>query len=117
MFVPFWRSVVPCSHSKQNLFTSQFDKSCQSRDRMYARPHHMATNAHEVRSGSLRLSNMPKFLPTNRGFKMACLNINGLVKHSDELRVLLAEFSFVILGINETKLEESIKSSELHIPS
>ena len=48
---------------------------------------------------------------------MACLNINGLAKHFDELRVLLAEFSFDILGINETNLEESIKSSELHIPS
>ena len=56
-------------------------------------------------------------LPANLGFKMACLNINGLVKHFDELRVLLAEFSVVILGINETRLEESIKSSELHIPS
>ena len=47
---------------------------------------------------------------------MAFLNINSLVKHVDELRVFLAEFSFDILAINETKLDESIKSSELHIP-
>ena len=47
---------------------------------------------------------------------MACLNINNLVKHFDELRVFLAEFSFNILAINKTKLDESIKSSELHIP-
>ena len=47
---------------------------------------------------------------------MACLNINNLVKHFDELRVFLAEFSFNILAIDKTKLDESIKSSELHIP-
>ena len=44
---------------------------------------------------------------------MACLNINNLVKHFDEFRVFLAEFSFNILAINKTKLDESIKSSEL----
>ena len=47
---------------------------------------------------------------------MTCLSINSLVKHVDELRVFLDEFSFDILAINETKLDESIKSSELHIP-
>ena len=41
---------------------------------------------------------------------------NGLFKHVDKLRVLLSEFSVDILSINETKLDESIKSSELHIP-
>jgi len=46
---------------------------------------------------------------------MACLN-NSLVKHVDELKVLLAQFSFDILANNETKLDESIKSSELHVP-
>ena len=47
---------------------------------------------------------------------MACLNINNHVKHFDELRVFLAEFSFNILAINKTKLDESIKSSKLNIP-
>ena len=42
--------------------------------------------------------------------------MNSLVKHIDEIRVLLSEFSVDILAINETKLDESIKSSELHIP-
>jgi len=59
---------------------------------------------------------MSNSLPAKRGFKMACLNINSLVKHVDELKVLLAQFSFDILANNETKLDESIKSSELHIP-
>jgi len=68
----------------------------------------------EVHSGSSGPSNI--FSPPKCGIKMACLNINSLVKHVDELRVFLAEFSFDILAINETKLDESIKSSELHIP-
>lgn len=70
----------------------------------------------EVHAVNSSLSNASSFLPAKRGFKMACLNINSLVKHIDELRVLLSEFSVDILAINETKLDESIKSSELHIP-
>ena len=45
-------------------------------------------------------SDMSNFLPSKRGFKMACLNINSLVKHADELTAVLAEFSFDILVIN-----------------
>ena len=63
----------------------------------------------EVHSGTSGPSTMSNFLPAKRGFKMACLNINSLVKHVDELRVFLAKFSFDILAINETKLDESIK--------
>ena len=57
----------------------------------------------EVHSGSSGPSNMSNFLPAKHGFKMAELNVNSLVKHVDELRVFLAEFSFDILAINETK--------------
>ena len=71
---------------------------------------------HEISAASLSLSNASSFLPAKPGFKMACLNINSLVKHVDELRVLLSKFSVDVLSINETKLDESIKSSELHIP-
>ena len=70
----------------------------------------------EVHAVNSSLSNASSFLPAKRGFRMACLNINSLVKHIDELRVLLSEFSVDILAINETKLDESIKSSELHLP-
>ena len=45
-------------------------------------------------------SDMSNFLPSKRSFKMACLNINSLVNHADELRAVLAEFSFDILVIN-----------------
>lgn len=54
----------------------------------------------EVLPGSSGPSNMSNFLPSKRGFKMGCLNFNSLVKHVDELRALLAEFSFDILVIN-----------------
>ena len=60
-----------------------------------------------VPSGISGLFYVTNFLPAKHGFKMACLNINSLVKHVDELRVLLAEFSIHILAINETKLNES----------
>ena len=59
---------------------------------------------------------MSNFLPAKRGFNMACWNINSLVKHVDELRVLLGEFSYDSLAINETKLDEVMKSSGHHIP-
>lgn len=74
----------------------------------------------EDHSGTSGLSNVSNFLPAKHGFKMACLNISSLVERVDKLRVLLAEFSidilaeFSILAINKTKLDESIKSSELH---
>lgn len=68
----------------------------------------------EVHSGSSGLSNVSNFLPAKLGFKKACLNIDSLVKHVNELRVLLAEFS-IILAINVTKLDKSINTCDLYI--
>ena len=62
------------------------------------------------------LPQRPPPLPHGRGFKIAGLNINSLTKHIDELRILLDDYSIDILSLNETKLDESIKSCELHIP-
>ena len=42
--------------------------------------------------------------------------INKYSKYIDELRILLADRSIDILSINETKLEDSIKSCEVQIP-
>ena len=47
---------------------------------------------------------------------MAHLNINSLTKHIDELRILLFDYSIDIISINETKLDDTIKSCEVHIP-
>ena len=44
------------------------------------------------------------------------MNINSLTKHIDELRTLLFDFSIDIISINETKLDDTIKSCEVHIP-
>ena len=47
-------------------------------------------------------------LPSQRGLKLASLNINKLITHIDELRILLAHNEIYILSINETKLNETI---------
>ena len=41
-------------------------------------------------------------LPSQRGFKLASLNINELITHIDQLRILLAHSEIDILSINET---------------
>ena len=48
---------------------------------------------------------------------MACLNINSLVSHIDDLRVVMSQFKHVdILAANETKLDATIKGGEVHLP-
>ena len=37
------------------------------------------------------------------------------MRHIDEIRVLLSDFSFDILAINETKLDHTIFDCEIHI--
>ena len=44
-----------------------------------------------------------EFLPSNRGFELASLNINSLSAHIDELRIFLSDRPIDILAINETK--------------
>ena len=52
-----------------------------------------------------------------RGLVMACLNINSLVSHIDDLHILISQFKDIdILAINETKLDSNIKDSEVHLP-
>ena len=52
-----------------------------------------------------------------RGLVMACLNINSLVSHIDDLRVFMSQFKDIdILAINETKLDATIKDGEVHLP-
>ena len=55
-------------------------------------------------------------LPSSRGFKLAKLNITSLVKHIDELRILLADTPVDVLSINETRLDDSVKDSDVYIP-
>lgn len=50
------------------------------------------------------------------GRAIACLNINSLSAHIDELRVFMDNSKVDILSINETKLDSSIMDSEIHLP-
>ena len=59
---------------------------------------------------------LPDSLPANRGFKIASLNVNSLIKHIDDLRIFLADNLVDVLAINESKLDDSIKNCELYIP-
>ena len=61
------------------------------------------------------ISEPMKFLPNKRGFKLAFLNITSLIKHLDELRVLLVDSPVDVLAINETRLDSNITDNEVHI--
>jgi len=59
---------------------------------------------------------LPYSLPANRGFKIASLNVNSLIKHIDDLRIFLADNPVNVLAINESKLDDCIKNCELYTP-
>ena len=48
-----------------------------------------------------------------KGLKIACLNINSLSKHIDELRVVMLNNPLDILAINESKINESVSDDEI----
>ena len=64
-------------------------------------------------------TNMPNeqnlLLPKMSGFKLASLNVTSLVKHIEELRILLANNMFDVLAINETRLDSTVSDDEVHI--
>ena len=49
------------------------------------------------------------------GFKLASLNVTSLVKHIEELRILLANNMIGVLAINETRLAYTVSDDEVHI--
>lgn len=51
----------------------------------------------------------------SKGLKIASLNVNSLLKHVDEIRILLAKYTFDILAINESKIDNSITDNDIHI--
>ena len=55
------------------------------------------------------------FLPNTSGFKLASLNVTSLLKHIDELRILLANNMIDVLAINETRLDFTVSDREVHI--
>ena len=59
----------------------------------------------------------PKFLslPKVRGFKIAFLNICSLTCHYEELCVFMEDRTIDILGLNETRLDNTIPDSQIGI--
>ena len=54
-------------------------------------------------------------LPKMRGFKIAFLNICSLTCHYDELCVFMEDRAIDILGLNETRLDNTIADSQFDI--
>ena len=59
--------------------------------------------------------NSDSIIPKGRGFKMASLNITSLLKHLDELRVLLNYNCIDLLAINETRQDGSISDQDVKV--
>ena len=57
-----------------------------------------------------------KFNFFNLGLAIACLNINSLTAHIDELIVFMRDSKIDILAINESKLDNTINVHEVYIP-
>lgn len=53
-------------------------------------------------------NNLDPVTPNCRGFKMASLKITNLLKHIDELRIILNDQCVDVLAINEKRLDENI---------
>ena len=53
--------------------------------------------------------------PKLKGFKIGHLNITSLIKHIEELRIFIHVQPFDILSINETRLDNSVDSTEVEI--
>ncbi len=53
----------------------------------------------------------------SKGFRIASLtDVNSLLKHIDEIRVILEKNPLDVLAINESKIDDSISDNEIKIP-
>ena len=51
-----------------------------------------------------------------KGFKMSSLNINSLLRHVDEVRLMFPIFEIDVFAVNESKIDRSVTDSEICIP-
>ena len=76
-----------------------------------------STNDEELIVGVSELNKPDKYtMPFQHGLVMACLNINSLLAHIDELRITMYSTKIDILCINETKLDSTIGDHEVCLP-
>ena len=66
---------------------------------------------HSIRTFS-RLRNL---LTRHSGLKIGCLNIRGLLNKIDEMRTIVTECNFDVMGICETFLDDTIADNEICI--
>ena len=64
---------------------------------------------------SLGIDNEINVLAKTKGLKIANLNVNSLMKHLDEIRLILSNKALDILAINESKIDNQISNDEIHI--
>ena len=50
-----------------------------------------------------------------KGFRIGHLNITSLVKHVDELRIYIEDKPFDLLGINESRLDDTVNLNIVEI--
>ncbi len=55
------------------------------------------------------------FLNNIKGLRVASLNVNSMVKHIDELRILLESKPTDILLINKSKIDDTVPDNEIYI--
>ena len=60
---------------------------------------------------SLTNNNILHELATTKGLRIASLNINNLLKHIDQLRMIMQTMPVDISAINETKIDESVSDN------
>ncbi len=60
-------------------------------------------------------NNLFNELESSKGLRLACLNINSLLKNIDQLRLIMQNMPVDILAINETKLNHLVPDSEIAI--
>ena len=53
--------------------------------------------------------------PNFKGLKLYCLNVNSVVKHSDELRLLVDDKQLHALCLSETKLDDTVEDNCIDI--
>ena len=64
---------------------------------------------------SLGIDNEINIIAKSKGLKIANLNVNSLMKHLDEIRLILSNKAVDILAINESKIDNQILNDEIHI--
>ena len=66
---------------------------------------------HSIRT----FSGLRNLFTRHNGFKIGCLNIRGLLNKIDEMRTIVTECNFDIMGICETFLDDNVADNEICI--